>query len=54
MLMRGVDNVVETFVDLRVGKLGCENGDKVTCGEDKVGDGLESVIGVPFSGAECD
>ena len=53
MLVCGVDNPVETFVDLRVGKVCGENGDYVTCGSDGVHDGFESVIGVPFSGAEC-
>ena len=53
MLVCGVDNPVETFVDLSVGEVCGENSDYVTCGSDGVRDGFKGVIGVPFSGAEC-
>ena len=52
MLVGGVDCPVETFVDLWLGKVCGENSDYAACGGDGIRDGFESVISVPFPGAE--
>ena len=52
MFVGGVDYPVDNFVDLWVGEVCGENGDDVACVCDGVCDGLESVTGVPFPGAE--
>ena len=46
----GVDKIVETFIDLRVGEVGRESEHGMSSGGNGIGDGFVSVTCVPNSG----